>query len=77
MSLECAAPSGKPIPLTLLEVLRFDFGRVSSLGWAGLVYLAAFPSLLAVALLGENVTYSVITGGGLVPAGGWFTERGR
>ena len=96
------------LPITLFEASRFDFGAVSSLGWAGLLYMAAFPSvvsyliyyysltrmpasrlaaltyleppiatLLAVAVLGENITYSVLTGGGLVLAGVWFTERGR
>jgi drug/metabolite transporter (DMT)-like permease len=95
------------LPVVIWESSRFDFASLSTSAWAGLLYMAVFPSvvcyliyyyalsyvaasrvaaltyleaplatLLAVPVLGENVTYSVVSGGALVLAGVWLTERG-
>ena len=93
-------------PVTLWLAAHFDFGRVSWKGWACVMYMAVFPSVvaylifyhalrympssqvsrlaylqpffataLAVPLLGEKVTASLVTGGVLVLAGVFWAER--
>ncbi|HBY61383.1 MAG TPA: EamA family transporter, partial [Solibacterales bacterium] len=93
-------------PLTFVSARNFGFAQVSAAGWASLLYMAVFPSVvayliyywalvwipasrlsafsycqpllatvLAIPLLGEQVTGSLLLGGGLVLAGVWLTER--
>ena len=85
----------------------FAFSEVSATGWASLLYMALFPSvvcyliyyyaltylaasrlatlayiqpvlatMIAIPVLGENVTYSLVFGGLLVLGGVYITERG-
>jgi drug/metabolite transporter (DMT)-like permease len=93
-------------PVTLWQGARFPFASISFAGWAGLLYMALFSSIighliysyalthlpparlsafsylqpltatvLAVLLLDERVTPSLLAGGGLIMAGVWLTER--
>ena len=93
-------------PVTLWLASGFDFSQVGWLGWASVLYIATFPSVVAyliyyhalrfmpstkvsrltylqpfiatavaVPVLGEKITPSLVTGGALVLAGVFVTER--
>jgi drug/metabolite transporter (DMT)-like permease len=95
------------LPVVAGYSLAFDFGKVSWIGWASLVYMAVFASvvcyliyyyalshvpasrvsafsylqpllgtLLAIPLLGEHPTRSLLSGGALVLTGVFLAERG-
>lgn len=94
------------LPLTLWYSRTFDFSQVTWEGWACILYMAAFPSvlcyviyyyalsfvsasrvsafsylqpfiatILAIPILGEHPTASLLSGGALVLVGVFVTER--
>jgi drug/metabolite transporter (DMT)-like permease len=95
------------LPIVAGYSFAFDFGKVSWIGWASLVYMAVFASvvcyliyyyalshvpasrvsafsylqpllgtLMAIPLLDEHPTRSLLSGGALVLAGVFLAERG-
>jgi len=94
-------------PVIFWQARHFAFARVSGGAWAGLIYMALFPSvvcyliyfyaltriaasrvsafsylqpviatLLAVTLLGESISITLLAGGAVILAGVYLTERG-